>query len=145
VPLSNFVPRGFGFVHHSIAILYHEVPNPNITIRNFLIAVCTPGAGWHGGTRLARWHLRVGYHTEAASLFIRIPKDANNALRLMLYAQFAGENETNQQVLKYWGDGRETRQADLLYIGEKMRKKQEELLRPLLVRHPCSHHHHPAM
>jgi hypothetical protein len=85
------------------------------------------------------------YHTETASLFIRIPKDANNALRLMLYAQFAGENETNQQVLKYWGDGRETRQADLLYIGEKMRKKQEELLRPLLVRHPCSHHHHPAM
>jgi hypothetical protein len=28
VPLSNFVPRGFGFVHHSIAILNHEVPNP---------------------------------------------------------------------------------------------------------------------
>jgi hypothetical protein len=26
VPLSNFAPRGFGFVHHSIAILYHEVP-----------------------------------------------------------------------------------------------------------------------
>jgi hypothetical protein len=39
VPLSNFVPRGFGFVHHSIAILYHEVPNPNLTIRNFFIAV----------------------------------------------------------------------------------------------------------
>jgi hypothetical protein len=39
VPLSNFVPRGLGFVHHSIAILYHEVPNPNLTIRNFLIAV----------------------------------------------------------------------------------------------------------
>jgi hypothetical protein len=39
VPLSNFVPRGFGFVHHSIAILYHEVPNPNLTIRNFCIAV----------------------------------------------------------------------------------------------------------
>jgi hypothetical protein len=39
VPLSNFVQRGFGFVHHSIAILYHEVPNPNITIRNFCIAV----------------------------------------------------------------------------------------------------------
>ena len=27
MPLSNFVPRGFGFVYHSIAILYHEVPN----------------------------------------------------------------------------------------------------------------------
>jgi hypothetical protein len=29
-----------GFVYHSIAILYHQVPNPNITIRNFFIAVC---------------------------------------------------------------------------------------------------------
>jgi hypothetical protein len=37
VPLSNFVPRGFGFVHHSIATLYHEVPNPNLSIRNFFI------------------------------------------------------------------------------------------------------------
>jgi hypothetical protein len=35
----TFVPRSFGFVHHSIAILYHEVPNPNMTIRDFLIAV----------------------------------------------------------------------------------------------------------
>jgi hypothetical protein len=43
VPLSNFVPRGFGFVHHSIAILYHEVPNLSITIRNFFIAVCVSG------------------------------------------------------------------------------------------------------
>jgi hypothetical protein len=39
VPLSNFVPRGFGLVHHSIAILYHQVPNPNLTIRTFFIAV----------------------------------------------------------------------------------------------------------
>jgi hypothetical protein len=39
VPLSNFVPRGFGLVHHSIAILNHQVPNPKFTIRNFLIAV----------------------------------------------------------------------------------------------------------
>jgi hypothetical protein len=31
----TFVPRGFGFVHHSIAILDHQVPNPNLTIRNF--------------------------------------------------------------------------------------------------------------
>jgi hypothetical protein len=28
VPLSNFVTRGFGFVHHSIAIFYHQVHNP---------------------------------------------------------------------------------------------------------------------
>jgi hypothetical protein len=35
----NFVPRGFGRVHHSIAILYHQVPNPNMTIRHFCIAV----------------------------------------------------------------------------------------------------------
>jgi hypothetical protein len=43
VPLSNFAPRGFAFVHHSIAILYHQVPNPNITIRNFFIAVRRKG------------------------------------------------------------------------------------------------------
>jgi hypothetical protein len=42
VPLSNFVPRGFGFVHHSIAILYKEVPNPDLTIRNFSVAVGQP-------------------------------------------------------------------------------------------------------
>ena len=39
VPLSNFVLRGFGFVHRSIAIFCRAVPNPNITIRNFFIAV----------------------------------------------------------------------------------------------------------
>jgi hypothetical protein len=44
VPLSNFVRRCFGFVHHSIAILYHQVPNLSITIRNFLIAVRQPRA-----------------------------------------------------------------------------------------------------
>jgi hypothetical protein len=42
--IYNFAPRGFGFVHHSIAILYHEVPNPYLTIRNFLIAVRRPGS-----------------------------------------------------------------------------------------------------
>ena len=30
---------GFGFVHHSIAILYHPVPNPSLTIRDFCVAV----------------------------------------------------------------------------------------------------------
>jgi hypothetical protein len=40
----NFVPRGFGFVHHSIAILYHQVPNLSITIRNFFVAVCSRSA-----------------------------------------------------------------------------------------------------
>jgi hypothetical protein len=44
VPLSNFVPRGLGFVRHSIAILYHEVPNPNLTIRNFFIAAPQPAS-----------------------------------------------------------------------------------------------------
>jgi hypothetical protein len=40
VPLSRFVPRGFGCVHHSIALLYHQVPNPCLTIRN-LFRRCT--------------------------------------------------------------------------------------------------------
>jgi hypothetical protein len=42
VPLSNCVPRGFGFVHHSIAILCYQVPNPNLTI---LLRRCTQAAG----------------------------------------------------------------------------------------------------
>jgi hypothetical protein len=28
VPLSNFAPRGFGFVHHSRTIFCRAVPNP---------------------------------------------------------------------------------------------------------------------
>jgi hypothetical protein len=63
VPLSIFVPRGFGFAHHSIAILYHQVPNPNLTIRNFFIAVWGPAAaaaaGACGGQRPPQL-LRVG-------------------------------------------------------------------------------------
>jgi hypothetical protein len=31
--------RGVGFVHHSRTIFYRAVPNPDITIRNFFIAV----------------------------------------------------------------------------------------------------------
>jgi hypothetical protein len=29
------VPRDFGFVHHSIAILYHEVPNIKVLVSRF--------------------------------------------------------------------------------------------------------------
>jgi hypothetical protein len=36
------VKTGFGFVHHSMAILYHEVPDPFLTIRHFFIAVRPP-------------------------------------------------------------------------------------------------------
>jgi hypothetical protein len=39
VPLSYFVPMGLGFVHHSIAFLYHEVPRTYLTIRDSFIAV----------------------------------------------------------------------------------------------------------
>ena len=31
--------RGFGFVHHSRTVFCRAVPNPNLTIRNFCIAV----------------------------------------------------------------------------------------------------------
>ena len=55
MPLSNFVPRGFGFVHHSIAILYHQVPNLSITIRNLFhrctgMAPAATGARWVGSS-----------------------------------------------------------------------------------------------
>jgi hypothetical protein len=36
---STIMPRGYEFVHHSIAIFYRAVPNLSITIRNFFIAV----------------------------------------------------------------------------------------------------------
>jgi hypothetical protein len=61
VPLFNFVPRGFGFVHHSIAILYHEVPNPNLTIRNLFIAVgrqCGGVGSWDADVRFCRYRLK---------------------------------------------------------------------------------------
>jgi hypothetical protein len=49
------------FVHHSIAILSLEVPNPNLTIRNFFIAVHASSSRaveappvWMSQTHLAR-------------------------------------------------------------------------------------------
>ena len=49
-PLYNFVPRGLGFVHHSIATLCHEVPN--LTIRNFCFC-CTSGGVPHAPSAAA--------------------------------------------------------------------------------------------
>jgi hypothetical protein len=37
--------RGFGFVHHSRTLFCRAVPNPNITIRDFCIAVRGAAAG----------------------------------------------------------------------------------------------------
>jgi hypothetical protein len=54
------VPRGFGFVHHSIAILYHEVPNLSITIRNFFIAV-------HQAAQVLRRRERTAHARKAAA------------------------------------------------------------------------------
>ena len=65
MPLSNFVLSGFGFVQHSIAILYHELPNPNITIRNFFTAVVQPrlGCSCGGGNQHTRQKVS-GVHWE---------------------------------------------------------------------------------
>jgi hypothetical protein len=63
VPLSNFVQRGFGFVHHSIAILYHQVPNPNITIRNFFVAVHPPPSVRMGWYRIRKWPVKLHLRT----------------------------------------------------------------------------------
>jgi hypothetical protein len=43
------VPRGLGFVHHSIAILYHEVPQTLIS-RFATFSSQYGGAWWQGGT-----------------------------------------------------------------------------------------------
>ena len=58
VPLSNFVLGEFGFVHHSIAILDHEVPNPNLTIRDVLIAVAGGRAAGDAALRDAQGDAR---------------------------------------------------------------------------------------
>jgi hypothetical protein len=56
---SAIVPRGLGFVHHSRAIFCRAVPNPNITIRNFFIAV------WGGVGRTAESGIAVESLVEA--------------------------------------------------------------------------------
>jgi hypothetical protein len=54
------VPRGLGFSHHSRTISVAPCPNPNITIRNFFIAVhqqrltASGAAGEQVGTALGR-------------------------------------------------------------------------------------------
>ena len=72
MPLSNYVPRGFGFVHHSITILYHEVPNPNLTIRNFFIAERRREEVRVRGAQLAALHQGAGYSDETVKLRIVI-------------------------------------------------------------------------
>ena len=55
----------FGFVHHSIAIFYHEVPNPNITIRNIFIAV---RYGWESSARGRHARLHLAAHHQQRHL-----------------------------------------------------------------------------
>jgi hypothetical protein len=47
--MFTIVPRGFGFVYHSRTIFCRAVPNPSITIRNFVIAV--PPRRWSPWSR----------------------------------------------------------------------------------------------
>jgi hypothetical protein len=60
---------GFGFVHHSRTVFCRAVPNPNLTIRHFFIAVrraancwsgrrSSPRCSWSGRTRRTSWGLR---------------------------------------------------------------------------------------
>jgi hypothetical protein len=107
VPLSRFVPRGFGFVHHSIAILYYEVPNPNLTIRNFFIAVrrtCTPRLGLHScrgeSARVAkRPRERISHPKTLPSRFAAFLHIAERCRvkRIVLWFAWAGE-----RTLRAW-------------------------------------------
>ena len=51
-----------------------------------------------------RTHAHRVYHKPTASLYARVPKCANNAIRLMLFAQFRGANLTDQQLTDTWRD-----------------------------------------
>jgi hypothetical protein len=107
VPLSNFVPRGFGFVQHSIAILYHEVPNPNFTIRNFFIAVVREPTHWvsapaellapaHSGARTERtaggWSLERRLVSQLVVQSVGV-RGWDAARRSFLTAPSRGKNE----------------------------------------------------
>jgi hypothetical protein len=59
------VPRVLGFVHHSIAILYHEAPNPNLTIRHFCLGCRAPRS--RGSLRASLVH-SLGAQAGSASL-----------------------------------------------------------------------------
>jgi hypothetical protein len=66
--------RGFGFVHHSKTILCRAVPNPNLTIRNFCIAVSpappppAPARSPSGAPAAARprWRPATAFRSAAA-------------------------------------------------------------------------------
>ena len=93
MPLSNLVPRGFGFVHHSIAILYHQVPNLSITIRNFFIAVqqqqpqqppraCSAAAGDPAFVAQAVAQL-LSIDVQSPQVQVRVPLAAHPALPVL--------------------------------------------------------------
>jgi hypothetical protein len=61
--LSRFVPRGFGFVHHSRTLFCRAVPNLNLTTRTFFAAVEEPPAPpWRRAWATARevWRVEAG-------------------------------------------------------------------------------------
>ena len=86
MPLSNFVQRGFGFVHHSIAILYHEVPNPNLTIRTFFIApqvswVSHPSLPSHPYHNAAKKYFRANTYGAVLSFGVKGGREAGMKVR----------------------------------------------------------------
>ena len=126
MPLSNLVPRGFGFVYHSIAILYHEVPNLSITIRTFFIAL---RGWWVRAVVLKKLDTLEGNERKAVSLM----GDAQIVLELYVLFKRADKNKTGKvrhevrvrspalgtavrcQLKTLWGRG--TRRAYLLPLA----------------------------
>jgi len=83
------------------------------------------------------------YHKPTASLYARVPKCANNAIRLMLFAQFRGANLTDQQLTDTWRDAdRPNAHAStgvLTVAGKPWNQRQLRRRAWTFVRDPLSH------
>jgi hypothetical protein len=108
VPLSNFVPRRFGFVHHSITtILYHDVPHLSLTIRHFCIAV----AGQKAQPLIRVDHAAPHtYHvatpsTDAAGVQLLLSVATRMSAAVHRYAEAGPRGLPPSQVFVQWGVG----------------------------------------
>ena len=101
MPLSNFVPRDFGFVHHSIAIL--QVPNPNLTIRNFFSSLYDLNPGrfpphtrrsfhYYQHTDTSKKHVRIYFRKYYGDIYmVMMRKDKPPGFAIQAKNRFMGQ------------------------------------------------------
>jgi hypothetical protein len=93
VPLSNFAPRGFGFVHHSIAILYQKGADPHLLSTGKRVRLCV---SMTAAASLTIWSVRATSNGDAlvASFITSLTEPLRNCLRW-----FPGTPDTRQHII----------------------------------------------